>query len=45
MLVPLGYRGPADYGTLEIGVHGCSEVNQRLLVAVAEHLRLVRPST
>jgi hypothetical protein len=105
--IPIGYRGPADYGTLdivagptrsagrlmppcpdehrvagltvhqtravlatcpeegqqsswggtmllrwsqrgtlvEVGVYGWSEVNQRLVVAVAEHLRLVEPST
>jgi hypothetical protein len=29
----------------EVGVYGWSEVNQRLVVAVAEHLRLVEPST
>jgi hypothetical protein len=30
---------------VEVGVYGWSEVNQRLVVAVAEHLRLVEPST
>jgi hypothetical protein len=36
----------SQQGTLvEVGVTGRSEVNQQLVVAVAEHLRLVEPST
>jgi hypothetical protein len=36
----------SQQGTLvEVGVSGWSEVNQQLVVAVAEHLRLVEPST